>query len=159
MSPRPGCDPLAVVVSGSLDLPADVPLLQDPDSRVVIITSSSASLQGVRAHVEYVRHAAVDLAGALAQLQAEHGVRAILCEGGPHLNASLVSAGLIDELFLTVVPALAGATGRLSIIDDAPLEAPVVLSMRWLLERDGELFARYAVGAAGVGDRAERSVA
>ena len=83
-------DPLAIVVSGSLDLPADVPLLQDPDSRVVIITSSPASLQGVRAHVEYVRHASVDLPSALAQLRAEHGVRAILCEGGPHLNASLV---------------------------------------------------------------------
>ena len=87
-------DPLAIVVSGSLDLPADVPLLQDPDSRVVVITSSQASLEGVRAHVEYVRHPSVDLPAALAQLRTEHGVRAILCEGGPHLNASLVSAGL-----------------------------------------------------------------
>ena len=73
-------------------------------------------------------------------------MRAILCEGGPHLNASLVAAGLVDELFLTSVPALAGAAGELSIVDGAPLETPVALSLRWLLEHDGELFARYAVG-------------
>ena len=138
-------DPLAIVVSGSLHLPADLPLLQDPDSRVVVVTSSEGVLEGVRADVTYLRQAPVDMPGALARLRAEHGVRAILCEGGPHLNATLLGAGLIDELFLTTVPALAGATGRLSIMDDAALDAPLALSMRWLLAHDGELFARYAV--------------
>ena len=118
-------DPLAIVVSGSLDLPADLPLLQDPDSRVVIVTSAERSLEGVRAQVEYLRSAAVDLAGALARLRSDHGVRAILCEGGPHLNASLLAQGLLDELFLTTVPVLAGAAGALSIMDGAPLEAPL----------------------------------
>ena len=143
-------DPLAIVVSGSLDLPADLPLLQDPSSRVVIVTAAQGSLAGVRAQVEYVRsEEALDLPAALARLRDEHGVRAILCEGGPHLNASLLSQGLIDELFLTTVPALAGAAGALSIMDGAPLEAPLALSLRWLLAHEGELFARYAVGAAG----------
>jgi len=141
-------DPLAIVVSGSLNLPADLPLLQDPGSRVVIVTSSSRSLAGVRAQVEYLRaEAALDLPGALAQLRDAHGVRAILCEGGPHLNASLLAHGLLDELFLTTVPVLAGAAGALSIMDGAPLEAPLGLSLRWMLEHEGELFARYAVAA------------
>jgi riboflavin-specific deaminase-like protein len=144
-------DPLAIVVSGSLDLPADLPLLQDPDSRVVIVTAAERSLEGVRAQVEYLRSAAVDLPAALARLRSDHGVRAILCEGGPHLNASLLAQGLLDELFLTTVPVLAGAAGALSIMDGAPLEAPLALSLRWMLEREGELFARYAIGVAATG--------
>ena len=139
-------DPLAIVVSGSLDLPPDLPLLQDPASRVVIVTSAEHALDGVRAQVDYLRSPAVDLPGALATLRREHGVRAILCEGGPHLNASLLAQGLIDELFLTTVPVLAGAAGALSIMDGAPLQAPVALTLRWMLEHEGELFARYAVG-------------
>jgi len=143
-------DPLAIVVSGSLDVPADLPLLQDPASRVVIVTAAQHSLEGVGAQVEYVRSATVDLPAALARLRSDHGVRAILCEGGPHLNASLLAQGLLDELFLTTVPVLAGAAGALSIMDGAPLEAPLALSLRWMLEHEGELFARYAIGAAAV---------
>ena len=141
-------DPLAIVVSGSLELPADLPLLQDPSSRVVIVTSAPHSLQGVQARVEYVRSTAVDVPAALAHVGSAHGVRSILCECGPHLNASLLGQGLLDELFLTTVPGLAGAAGALSIMDGAPLKAPLLLSLRWLLEYEAELFARYAIGAA-----------
>lgn len=140
-------DPLAIVVSGSLDLPPDLPLLQDPASRVVMVTSAQHSLDGVQAHVEYLRSLPVDLPGALAQLRGDRGIRSVLCEGGPHLNASLLTQGLIDELFLTTVPVLAGAAGALSIMDGAPLPAPLGVSLRWMLEHEGELFARYAVGA------------
>lgn len=139
-------DPLAIVVSGSLDLPGDLPLLQDPDSRVVIVTASERSVDGVRADVQYLRHpAGVDLAAALASLREDNRVRSILCEGGPNLNASLIAGGLIDELFLTTYPQLAGGAGALSIMDGAPLGAPVTLSLLSLCEHAGELFARYAL--------------
>jgi riboflavin-specific deaminase-like protein len=140
-------DPLAIVVSGSLDLPGDLPLLQDPDSRVLIITSAEHSLDGVAADVQYMRFddGAVDLADALGRLRADNRVRSILCEGGPHLNASLIARGLIDELFLTTYPQLAGREGALSIMDDALLGAPVALSLLSLCEHAGELYARYAL--------------
>ena len=138
-------DALAVVVSASLNVPTDVPLLQDTSSRVVFITASEAELEGCAAHVEYLRSAPVDMASALARLRADYGVRSILCEGGPHLNASLLADGLIDELFLTSVPKLAGGAGSLSIMDEAPLDDPAALRLLWLLECDGELFARYAL--------------
>lgn len=141
-----GADPLAIVVSGRLDLPPDLPLLQDRASRVVIVTASEDSLGESAAHVEYLRSSPPDLRGALARLHDEHGVRSILCEGGPTLNASLLADGLIDELFLTTVPKLAGGAGALAIVGPAPLDEPLDARLQWLLECDGELFARYRLG-------------
>lgn len=138
-------DPLAVIVSGSLDLPDDLPLLQDPDSQVVIVTASRHALEHVRADVHYLRYEAVDLPATLSALREDHGVRAVLCEGGPRLNGSLIAAGLIDELFLTAVGLLAGDAGARSIVEGAPLPEPSRLQLRGLLEHEGELFARYAI--------------
>jgi riboflavin-specific deaminase-like protein len=139
-------DPLAIVVSGRLELPSDLPLLQDPHSTVVVITASNASLDGCAAQVSYLRSEPVDVAGALAILRSEHGVRSILCEGGPLLNASLLTSGLVDELFLTTVPKLAGGAGALTIIGPAPVDEPLDARLRWLLAHDSELFARYRIG-------------
>jgi riboflavin-specific deaminase-like protein len=138
-------DPLAIVVSGRLDLPADLPLLQDPDSSVVVMTASAASLEGCAAQVEYLRSEPIDFAAALAALRSEHGVRSILCEGGPSLNASLLGAGLVDELFLTTVPKLAGGAGALTIVGPAALDEPLDARLKWLLSHESELFARYAL--------------
>jgi len=137
-------DPLAIIVSASLDLPPDLPLLQDPDSHVAIITGSEKSLKRCRARVEYLR--TNDLPAAVARLRSDHGVRAILCEGGPRLNASLLADRLIDELFLTTVPLLADGAGALTIIGDGAAAQPIASRLLWLLEHEGELFARYAVG-------------
>jgi 5-amino-6-(5-phosphoribosylamino)uracil reductase len=141
-------DPLAVIASRRLTLPPDVPLLADPDSRVIVLTASTAELTQCAAQVSYLRPAPgeeLDLAVMLARLRAERGVRSVLCEGGPTLNASLLPAGLVDELFLAIAPALAGSAGSLSIVNRALLAQPVDLDLRWLLESEGQLFARYAL--------------
>jgi riboflavin-specific deaminase-like protein len=141
-------DPLAVIVSGRLILTPDLPLLADPHSRVVVLTASAAELDECAAQISYLRPAPgeeLDLATMLTRLRTEHGVRSVLCEGGPTLNASLLPAGLVDELFLTIAPALAGSAGSLSIVDRAPLAEPVGLDLIWLLESEGQLFARYAL--------------
>jgi riboflavin biosynthesis pyrimidine reductase len=83
-----------------------------------------------------------DLPALLRSLR-EEGVEALLCEGGPTLHGSLQAAGLVDELFLTVAPKLAGA-GAPTILE-GPLAKPAGLELAWLLEEDGELFARYRV--------------
>jgi 5-amino-6-(5-phosphoribosylamino)uracil reductase len=141
-------DPLAIVVSRRLTLTADLPLLADPHSRVVVLTASTAELPGCAADVSYQRPSPgeeVDLPAMLTRLRTEHNVRSVLCEGGPQLNASLLPAGLVDELFLTIAPALAGSAGSLSIVDRASLEEPIRLDLMWLLEAQGQLFARYAL--------------
>jgi len=142
-------EPLACIVSGRLALAPDTPLLCEPEARVVILTSSTASLPETAARVEYVRaprDGGLDLAGALRELRARFGVRTLLCEGGPHLNAQLLLAGLVDELFLSVSPKLAGGTGEaLRIIAGAGFERPAELELLGVLENESHLFLRYAL--------------
>jgi riboflavin biosynthesis pyrimidine reductase len=119
---------------------------------VVVLTANDAELSECAAQVSYLRPepgGEVDLAVMLARLRTEHGVRSVLCEGGPNLNASLLPAGLIDELFLSIAPVLAGSAGSLSIVNRAPVPHPYPLTLLWLLESDGQLFARYRLAECG----------
>jgi riboflavin-specific deaminase-like protein len=135
-------EPLMVLVSGRLDLPWDAPLFSD-GGRVLIFTASEAKPPQTETSVEVVRHEGhVDLTAAMEHLRAEHDVRALLCEGGPRLHAQLQAAGLVDELFLTIAPKLNGGEGPPSLIE-GELEKVIELELAWLLEADGELFARY----------------
>lgn len=90
----------------------------------------------------------VDAAGAVAALR-DRGYALILSEGGPTLFTSLVLSGVVDELFLTVSPLLAGRSGarRLSLADGAELlpglrVAGDLLSIR---RQGSHLFLRYAL--------------
>ena len=106
--------------------PADLPLLRRPGvARRRSSRRRDASLEGCAAQVDYLRSRRSTSPRRSRTLRAEHGVRSILCEGGPSLNASLLAAGLIDELFLTTrAGKLAGGAGALTIIGDAPLDEP-----------------------------------
>jgi riboflavin biosynthesis pyrimidine reductase len=99
----------------------------DLEKRLVVVTSGEGKL--------------ADLAQLLGTLKAE-GVRAVICEGGPRLHASLQAEGLVDELFLTIAPKLSGGEVAPRIIEGA-LPEVVDLEPAWLLESDGEIFARY----------------
>jgi riboflavin biosynthesis pyrimidine reductase len=135
-------DPLMVLVSGRLDLPWDAPLFTAGDGRVLIFTASEAEPPETATAVEVVRHeGAVNLVEAMLHLRQERAVRALLCEGGPHLHDQLQADGLVDDLFLTTAPKLSG--GEAPRIIEGPLPGVAQLQLAWLLEEDGELFARY----------------
>jgi riboflavin-specific deaminase-like protein len=142
-------DPLAIVVSARLALDPDIPLLQDPDSRVVVVTASDGEIEGARARVEYIRieggeePGVLPLAPALRQLR-ERGVRTVLCEGGPVLNGALLADGLVDELWLSIAPTLAGGIGP-SVVAGPALDPPVQVRLLSALEAGGDLFLRYAI--------------
>jgi len=137
-------EPLMVIVSGRLDLPWEAPVFSERGARVLVFTASDAEPPETEASVRVVRHqGAVDLGSALAHLRAERGVRALLCEGGPRLHAQLIAAGLVDELFVTHAPKLAGGQG-VGLVAGLE-EGERRLELAWLLHepRTGELFARY----------------
>jgi riboflavin-specific deaminase-like protein len=139
-------NPLVVIVSGRLELPWDAPLFTDDIGEVLIFTTSDEDPPETATPVELVRdEGMVDLVAAMRHLRTERGVRALLCEGGPHLHALLHQAGLVDEMFVTVAPKLAGGQGPGLVEGLAEAERP--LELEWLLHEPetGELFSRYRV--------------
>ncbi len=148
-------EPIACVVSGALSLPEGIPLLAEPAAHVVILTASQASLPASGAQIEYVRTeraGALDLPAALAQLQDRFGIRTLLCEGGPHLNSQLLAGGLVDELFLSLAPKLAGdaadGLAPLRIVSGAAFDPPIELELLGARESDSQLFLSYGVRAS-----------
>jgi riboflavin-specific deaminase-like protein len=138
-------DPLAVTVTRSGRLPFDIPLFEDPHSTIVVFTATELEPAAASASVRVERLADPSLTAVLAALRAGHGVHSVLCEGGPTLLSGLVSEGVLDELFLTLAPRLAGGGGARTALAGAPLAGPVELDLRWVLEHDGELLLRYGV--------------
>lgn len=135
-------DPLTVIVSGRLDLPWDAPLFTAGAGRVLIFTAAETEPPATATTVRVVRHEGfVDVVAALRYLRQERGVRALICEGGPGLHDQLQGAGVVDDLFLTIAPKLAGGDAPRIIEGDLP--AVTELELAWLLEEEGELFARY----------------
>ena len=137
-------DPLAVIVSGRLDLPDDLPLLHDPEQEVLIATFSDRELP-VTAAIEYLRFdgGVVDIPRLLRELR-ERGVRSVLCEGGPTLNAELLRAGGVDELFHCIAPKLAGEPDAPTMVTGV-LHETVEMKLVSLLESEDHLFARFSL--------------
>lgn len=138
-------DPAAVLISRSLDLPWETAgLFAAPEQPVIVYTSSDADPPAVPAPVDIVRLEEATPTAVLTDLR-RRGVRALLCEGGPRLNRSLLAAGLVDELFLTIAPLLTGDELEPTIVAGGKLVEPIGLDLRWLLRSGAELFARYGV--------------
>ncbi len=106
--------PLRVVVDSRLEIDAAARVLQPPGRALIYTTSSDAARVAALAsnHVEVAPLAAdangkTDLAAMLADL-ARRGVNELHVEAGEKLNASLLRAGLVDEVLLYVAPRLLG---------------------------------------------------
>lgn len=140
-------DPVACIVTRSLDLPVDIGLLQDPEQRTVVFTSSDRDVEGAGPGVRVERVAPDELTflTALRRLRAEHEVRSVLCEGGPTVLGTLLAEGTLDELFLTLAPRLAGGGEAPTVTEGVPLPDLLELDLASALEARGELFLRYVI--------------
>jgi riboflavin biosynthesis pyrimidine reductase len=146
--------PTLAVLSGSGRINPQHPGLGE---RSIVLTSEQGAAQLGRrlpdsaAIVPIGNQSPLDPALAVETLRAG-GHELILCEGGPLLFGELVDAGLVDELFLTISPVLAGhggASGRLSLLEGAELlpgrtPAATLLTLR---RADSHLFLRYQLGS------------
>jgi riboflavin biosynthesis pyrimidine reductase len=94
----------------------------------------------------------LDLATVLDGLRRDgHGV--ILTEGGPTLIGSLLRDRLLDELFLTLSPVLAGRNGhdqtrRLGLVEGVAMPGDGLLgaSLSSVRREGSHLFLRHALG-------------
>ncbi|MGH2982286.1 MAG: dihydrofolate reductase family protein [Solirubrobacterales bacterium] len=136
-------DPLAVIVSGRLDLPWEASLFTDGGGRIVVFTTAAAEPPPTETPLQVVPHdgPAVDLVEAMRYLRQDRGIRGLLCEGGPGLHSELQALGLVDELFVTVAAKLTGGSEPRMIEGELPQQ--IGWELAWLLEHEGELFARY----------------
>lgn len=134
-----------VVVSSRLMLPSDLPLLQAKGAPVVVATAAEHELEGVEANVSYER-TGDDLRLLLARLREGHGIRSLVCEGGPTLLSYLLAAGLVDELFLSIAPKIVGGGDEPPITTGRELLQPAGAELVWVCEAEGELFTRWRLG-------------
>jgi riboflavin biosynthesis pyrimidine reductase len=114
----------------------------------VLLSPIEPDLATIRAQVEFVHTDPREqrpLASALRVLASEYGVGKLLCEGGPTLMRALLTEQLVDELFLTLAPALAGGASGPTIVGAPPLPEPLALRLLWLLRHDDALYLRYAI--------------
>ena len=148
---RPGRTPTPpiAVVTARLDLEPSSPVIDmaPPSARTIVITTAQApadrraALQE-RADVIVAGQETVDLKAAVAAL-AERGHRRMLTEGGPRLLAQIATAGLLDELCLTIGPLLAGPGADRILAGQQPAASAQPLTLAHVLEDNGFLFCRY----------------
>jgi len=149
--PVDGHAPPIAVVSKSLHFDLSARLFTDTTVRPIVITCSASPLEPREqlaevADVVVAGDSDVDLRAALDAL-ADRGLRRVLCEGGPHLLGAVASAGLLDELCLTLAPVVAGGTAGRIVAGYLP-EVVEAMHLLHVLEEDGHLFLRYSTAAA-----------
>ncbi|HEX5451118.1 MAG TPA: dihydrofolate reductase family protein [Candidatus Limnocylindrales bacterium] len=165
--------PTTIIVTGSGDLDPGHPALHEPDVPVIIATTEPGARHlrrgGLPDHVriEVLASGVGDRSGgrlapaAILALVASTGARITLCEGGPRLFAQLLRADLVDELFLTLAPQIAGRTvqdERLALVEGAAFapQASLWMDLRSVRRGGGHLFLEYGlvpgVRAGGLAD-------
>jgi len=113
-------------------------------SRPIVLTGRSAD-PGLRREVggwAEVLTAGEDDVDAAEAARVLHGLGAAVvhAEGGPHLNGSLLAAGVVDEVAVTVAPKLvAGASSRI-VVGEAPVRDAV---LDRVIVSQGHLLLRY----------------
>jgi riboflavin biosynthesis pyrimidine reductase len=143
--------PLVVVVTTGASLDPAHPVLE---AGALVLTTEEAA-PGLRGSIPKAAEVvavnagdAVDLTQALDTLR-ERGCSVILTEAGPSTFGSLVSSGLVDELFLTVSPVLAGrgSTARLGLVEGVELipQIRVAGRLRSVRAHGSHLFLRYGL--------------
>lgn len=123
---EPRVAPVRIVLDPSASLRSDAALFGDAESAPVWVFTSEEvpegelerlEAAGARVHpVPRLGDHALDLRH-IARVCREGGLSAVLCEGGGRLGSALMSAGLVDRLYLFVAPHVLGARAVPGFID------------------------------------------
>lgn len=152
---RRAASPLLAVLTGSGRVDPAHPALAEPS---IVLTSErgaaalGTSLPSSATVLAIGDEAPLDPAAAIGALR-ERGCDLILYEGGPALFGALVEAGLVDELFLTLSPLLAGRADaeRGALVEGVELLPERAAAGRLLSVRraGSHLFLRYDLRSPG----------
>lgn len=136
---KPGY-PLVVIVTGSGELDLASAVFHTPQTKVLILTTEqgkqrlsqngSEALAAVQVKALPSVGKGISPSAILTLLRHEAGVQLLLHEAGPTLFGEFLAGGLIDELFLTVAPQIAGRVpeqprpGLVANVQFSPATAP-----------------------------------
>lgn len=114
--------PLLVIVTASGQCELDRAVFHAPLDPVLILTTAEgearliadgvAKLPSVEVRTMEAVRGRMDAGAMLHLLHTQFGIRTLLHEGGPTLFGEFLAAGLVDELFLTLAPQIAGRMAR-----------------------------------------------
>jgi riboflavin biosynthesis pyrimidine reductase len=143
-------NPVGVAIAGTEPVPLDARWFTGDERRILIVGRGNP-IETAPEGTELVRASdARPAPGWILSTLAARGIAAFLLEGGPHLNAAFLAAGLIDELYWTVGAHLLGT-------DALPMIAPISGGSPYgtepyrgrlvsVLRHSDELFLRYRFG-------------
>ena len=132
--------PLIVIVTGTGELDLASAVFHTPRTRVLLLTteqgkqrlsqSGSEALTSVEVKALSSAEKRISPSAILTLLRQEAGVELLLHEAGPTLFGEFLAGGLMDELFLTVAPQIAGRVaahprpGLVANVEFSPVTAP-----------------------------------
>ncbi|MHA2270995.1 MAG: 2,5-diamino-6-(ribosylamino)-4(3H)-pyrimidinone 5'-phosphate reductase [Candidatus Hodarchaeales archaeon] len=130
-------NPIRVVTDSKGRISPDARIFSSaPEVPTIIAVSEEAPRNKTReyenrgAEVIICGKSKVDLEQLAYQLY-ERGIRKLMLEGGGHLNWSMFSLGLIDEIQLAIAPTIIGGTDAVSLFEgegyDKTNEAPLLI--------------------------------
>jgi len=153
--------PLNVILTASGRIDLQEPTFHTDGLKALIITTDEGAARLAQDHGQALSVTTVRSTGekgatsprsVLKILAKEFGVRLLLHEGGPTIFGEFLSAGMIDELFLTLAPQLAGrgkdaprpslAGERLFLPETAPW-----MTLRSIKKASDHLLLRYSIAA------------
>lgn len=145
--------PLRVIVSNEGRIDSRLKIFQWEMSPILVFSTKRmpkevrSALRGknVKLHLSETRN--VNLVEMLQTLRRDYRVRRVACEGGPILFRSMLAAGLIDELSLTIAPYLFGGARAptLTGLSKDFLPASVQCTMKNMRVAGDECFLTYKI--------------
>lgn len=140
-------EPLLATISTRLDPRlADLEIFNIPGRPVRVYTESTDELAPCTGDVEVIRFPKGEMTpAACIDDLGRNGASMVLCEGGPTLLGALFSAGLVNDLFLTVSPRVVAGEG-LNVVEAPTFDPPVEMELRSAGRAGNHLFLHYAVG-------------
>jgi diaminohydroxyphosphoribosylaminopyrimidine deaminase/5-amino-6-(5-phosphoribosylamino)uracil reductase len=128
LTPRPsqGRKPMRVVLDGSLKVPLECQLLRTAKTSPVLIYTHKAAVGANPQRADEIRNKGAEVlayegAGEMPDVRflldelSKRGVQQVLVEGGPHVAASFLREGLVDELCVYIAPKVLGSAGTADI--------------------------------------------
>jgi 2,5-diamino-6-(ribosylamino)-4(3H)-pyrimidinone 5'-phosphate reductase len=116
-------NPIRIVVDSTARIPIDADIFKKGDGIRIIAVSESAPVRQVeelkkknRTRIISTGKDKVDLIALMSSLK-DMGINSIMVEGGANLNWSLISGGLVDEIYIYTGPLVLGGEKAPTLID------------------------------------------